>query len=170
MKNTSISKFLSTILLIGLTVLMVIPAVSAIPPTEDKVVQAHGQSYEIWVALSWVYDHTFNRDYPFLENEDVRGPWQVTAKIDRGVAEFNAAVKTSEGIVKFELVEVNSVDFDGTILTIDGSIKEKYKGNYHIFEFGRIVVDLTTNEMILYLWYPTSANLWGTVTSGNSHP
>jgi len=159
-----------------LTVVMALKIVNASPPS-GKTVQAHGQCTEIWVALSWVYVGHFDSNYPFLEHETVSGPWQVTAQPDLDKAEFNAAVKTSVGVVKFELVRVDSVEFDGSTLVIEGAIKEKYKGHSYTFDptsgsgisGTKITVDLGSGTMKLDLNNDDN-NLIGTLESGGSHP
>jgi hypothetical protein len=158
--------------LILLSIAMFSSNVNAIPPS-GKTVQAHGQCTDIWVALSWVYIGTFSYDYPFLNHESVSGPWQVTAQPEADKAEFNAAVKTRVGVVKFELVSVESVEFDGSTLVINGDIKEKYKGNSFTWEHNtwgtKITIDLTSGDIYLDLNNDDN-NLIGNIKSGNAHP
>lgn len=158
-----------------LSLLMVAGALTpvfATPGSAVQTVQAHGQCTEIWVALSWVYIGAPDLvNYPFLNHEVVTGPWQVTVQPDTGKAEFNAAVKTSEGIIKFELARVDSVQFDGTILIVEGAIKEKHRGNWYVFDMTgtKITVNLLTGEMDLDLANDDN-NLLGFVKSGGAHP
>ena len=165
-------KILGFSVLILLTIAMIVPNVNSIPPSE-KTVQAHGQCTDIWVALSWVYVGSFSTDYPFLNDESVSGPWQVTAQPEADKAEFNAAVKTRVGVVKFELVRVESVTLTGSTLVIEGDIKEKYKGNSFTWEHStwgtKITIDLASGNMDLDL-NNDDDNLIGNVKSGNAHP
>lgn len=120
----------------------------------DGKVEAHGHCTDISVDLSLLYEGG-----PFVEDAE-GGSWKVTAEPDDNQAKFYANAKTSEGTIRFELVNVISVTKTGYVLTIVGEAKVKLKGDSYTFE-ATIEVDWISQEMTLDLESSGTINLVG---------